>query len=66
MQCNVLATRTTQTGLLIAHVQAGQFFGDVLAEEGVKPGKAELRNRLRVKNGRLEAILRVYPEDQKT
>lgn len=65
MQCTVYAVRTTTSGLLIAHVQVGQYFGDVPAEEGVKPGLADLRNRIRVKQGRLESVLRVYPEDIK-
>ena len=63
MQCQVLAIRQTTGGMYVAHVQVGQFFGDVPAEEGVKPGRAELRNKLRVRNGRLESVLRVYPDE---
>jgi hypothetical protein len=64
MQCTVHAVRTTPGGMLIAHVQVAQYFGDVPAEDGVKPGRADLRNRLRVKAGRLESVLRVYPEEK--
>lgn len=65
MQCQVLAVRQTPGGMLIAHVQVGTFFGDVPAEDGLKPGRADLRNRLRVRQGRLESVLRVYPEEGK-
>lgn len=65
MQCQVLAVRPTPGGMLIAHIQVGPYFGDVPAEEGTKVGQADLRNRLRVRQGRLESVLRVYPEEAK-
>jgi hypothetical protein len=63
MLCQVLQIRKTQGGMNIAHVNVGPYFGDVPAEDAVKEGPADLRTKLRIRAGRIEAVLRVYPSE---
>lgn len=63
MQVKVHSIRTVNNGLLIARVQAGSYFGDVPAAPGTKEGHALLDLELKVKQGRLEARLKVKPMD---
>lgn len=59
MEVNVLAVRMVGKGLKIAHVKAGEFFGDVPATDEVEPGQpAYLRISLVARDGRLGASLR--------
>lgn len=60
MLCQVLAIRK-QGNLNIAHVQMGDKYGDCLASPGVEVGKADMRPELRIKAGRFEAIVKVFP-----
>jgi len=64
IHCKVLGVRDTAKGFRVAHVQVGQFFGDVPADDGiVAPGSAFLETRLRVRMGRLEIGLKAYPAE---
>lgn len=56
----VLQVRIVGKGIRIAHVKAGDLFGDVPARDGVQVGQpAMLKNGLRVRDGRLIAALYV-------
>lgn len=60
MEVQVLAVRTVGKGLRIAHVKAGEFFGDCpAAPDVVERGPAFLRINLVCRDGRLGASLRV-------
>lgn len=59
MDVNVLAVRTVANGLKIAHVRAGEYFGDVPAAGDVQQGDvARLKITLVCRDGRLGASLR--------
>lgn len=59
LQVDVLSVRPTRGGLKIAHVKAGEFFGDVPAMADVQEGApAHLRVTLVCREGRLGASLR--------
>lgn len=59
MKVNVLSVKQTKT-VRIAHVQAGDLFGDVLATPDVTgPGEYELKVTLRSTAGKLVALVRV-------
>jgi hypothetical protein len=62
MDVQVLQVRIVGKGVRIAHVKAGDMFGDVPARDGVQAGQsAVLKNILRVRDGRLVAALYVEP-----
>jgi len=62
MKVEVLQVRIVGKGIRIAHVKAGDLFGDVPARDGVQVGQlAMLKNGLRVRDGRLIAALYVEP-----
>jgi len=63
LQVEVLSVRPTRGGLKIAHVRAGEFFGDVPATGDVIEGAAaHLRVTLVCRDGRLGASLRCERE----
>ena len=60
MKVNVLGIRIVGKGIRIAHVKAGELFGDVPARDGVQVGQpATLKNTVMVRDGRLIASLYV-------
>ena len=60
MKVQVLQIRIVGKGLRIAHVKAGDLFGDVPAGDGVNEGQvALLKNSVRSIAGRLQSSLRV-------
>lgn len=60
MQVQVLQIRTVGKGLRIAHIKANDLYGDAPATEDVKENsEAFLRTTLGVRDGRLQAFLRV-------
>ncbi len=64
MDVQVLSVRAVGKGLKIAHVRAGEMFGDCPASEQVsESGPATLRVKLIVREGRLAASLRVEPKE---
>jgi hypothetical protein len=63
MKCEILAVRM-QGNLKIAHVQAGEKFGDCLAGDGAKAGPGVLKPELRIRAGRFEAIVKVQNRKQ--
>ena len=59
MRVQVLQVRR-QNKVLVAHIQCGQLFGDVLATEDVTgPGEYELKSTVVVKDGRIVPRIRV-------
>lgn len=62
MKVHVLGIRIVGKGIRIAHVKAGELFGDVPARDGVQAGQAgSLKNTVMVRDGRLIASLYVEP-----
>ena len=61
-QVHVHYVKKLPSGFNIAHVQCGRFHGDVPCAEDVKQGVGYLHTSLGVKDGRLVAFLKVYPE----
>jgi len=60
MKVQVLQVRTLGKGIRIAHVKAGDMFGDVPARDGVQVGQpATLKNSIYLRDGRLMAGLYV-------
>ena len=60
MNIKVLQIRTVGKGIRIAHVKAGDLYGDVPATDDVKENtEAFLRTTHGVRDGRLQAFLRV-------
>lgn len=60
MEVQVLGIRNTQTGKTIAHVRAGNLFGDLPCDPDVVVDKtAKLVIKLHVFDGRLQANCRV-------
>lgn len=60
MEVQVLGIRSTQAGKNIAHVRAGNLFGDVPCESDVtSDSQAKLVIKLHVFSGRLQANCRV-------
>lgn len=60
MKVEVLHVKETGKGFNVAHVRAGNLFGDCLtAPDVVEPGEYWLKGTLQVREGRLVSLIRV-------